>query len=449
MKFLSSRQSKFGTYALVYTLLVVAVLVTVNWLASRHVKSFDATTNKRFSLADQTVKVVSGLKQDVTISYFQEGAQLNQGKDLLDRYDNLSPKLSVEYVDPRKKPSLARQYGVKTMGTVLVRTANKQQEARSLTEEEVTSALIRVLKDGQKTACFLSGFGEHQLEESNAQGYSQAKDLLERNNYKTQTIDFATKPELPQDCTVAVIAGPRYEYPAPAVETIKKYVEGGGSALFLLGVPQSTATGKASENKALLEGLGQWGVDLKPDELRSGGILASGYLLGPEYVPNARYGTHSITRDLRGANTIFLFARPVDTKSSDKATPEKLVFVNAGSDTVKAAKGGVESGAEVSIAVAGSLRTEKPGAGGRFVVAGSADWVSNSCLRLVADPDLFLNMMNWLSNDEDLISIRPKDPEDRRIQLSAGQMRALQLTSQFLLPLAVVIAGVMVWLRRR
>lgn len=60
-----------------------------------------------------------------------------------------------------------------------------------------------------------------------------------------------------------------------------------------------------------------------------------------------------------------------------------------------------------------------------------------------------MNMINWLASDEDLISIRPKEPEDRRVQLSRMQMAMLRLTSQFLIPLAVIIAGVFVWWRRR
>ena len=90
MKFLSSRRSKFGTYAVFYTAIVIAVLATVNWLANQHNKSVDLTSNKRFSLSDQTIKIVSGLKQDVTVSYFDETPRFNQAKDLLDRYDNLS-----------------------------------------------------------------------------------------------------------------------------------------------------------------------------------------------------------------------------------------------------------------------------------------------------------------------------------------------------------------------
>ena len=115
-----------------------------------------------------------------------------------------------------KKPQVARQYGVRTMGTTLVRTATKSQEARSLSEEELTSALIRVLKEGQKTACFVAGAGEHSLDETGPNGYSGAKDLLEKNNYKTQTVNLLEKPEIPKECSIVVVAGPHVDYPSPS-----------------------------------------------------------------------------------------------------------------------------------------------------------------------------------------------------------------------------------------
>src|SRR5882757_8394020 len=114
---LKTRQTKFTAYVTVYILIVIAVLGLVNWLAQQHNKSVDTTANKRFSLSDQTKKVVTGLKQDVKVTYFDKTSNFQQAKDLLDRYDTLSTKLSVDYIDPDKKPQIAKQMGVKAYGT--------------------------------------------------------------------------------------------------------------------------------------------------------------------------------------------------------------------------------------------------------------------------------------------------------------------------------------------
>src|SRR5438105_4133948 len=117
-EWLKTRQTKFTAYATIYILIVIAVLGLINWLANRHNKSVDTTANKRFSLSDQTKKVVSNLKQDVKVTYFDKTSSFTQAKDLLDRYETLSPKLTVDYVDPDKKPQVAKSMGVKSYGTI-------------------------------------------------------------------------------------------------------------------------------------------------------------------------------------------------------------------------------------------------------------------------------------------------------------------------------------------
>ncbi len=222
MKFgwLKARQTKYTAYLTVYLLVILAVLVAANWLANRHNKSYDSTTNKRFSLSDQTIKVVRGLQKDARITYYDKTSQLGAARDLLDRYDNLSTRLSVVYVDPDKKPQVAKADGVRTYGTIFVEANAKKEEAKSLSEEEVTGALIRALKGGQRTVCAVSGSGEHGLEDSERTGYSSFKSLLERNNYKTQTISLLEKPEVPKDCTILIVGGPRLDYIEPSVKAI-------------------------------------------------------------------------------------------------------------------------------------------------------------------------------------------------------------------------------------
>ncbi|MCC7156297.1 MAG: GldG family protein [Bryobacterales bacterium] len=457
MRFFSSRQSKFGTYAVTYTLIVIAVLAGINWLANQRNKSMDFTSNKRFSLSDQTIKIVSGLKQDVTVSYFDETSRFAQAKDLLDRYGNLSPKLHVEYIDPVKKPQLARQYGVRTMGTTLLRTSAKSQEARSLSEEEVTSALIRLLKEGQKTACFTAGAGEHSLDETGPNGYSGAKDLLEKNNYKTQTVNLLEKPEIPKECGIVVVAGPHVDYPQAVVDTLKKFVESGGDALFMLDPPIDSGKDRIAENPALMKLMDDLGVTLNKDQVLDTSGIGGLYGLGPEVALASRYESQPIVRDMKGTATAFAIARSLTVNGTkDKASAEKIISSSPNSFATtqlsgKERKIDVSKGKQDSfvLAAAGTYRTGQPDHDGRYVIVGSSDWAANYVLRFAGNRDLFVNMMNWLSNDEDLISIRPKDPEDRRIQMTRGQMSMLRLTAQFLLPLLVIVAGIMVWLRRR
>ena len=97
MKFdwLKARQTKYSAYASIYILVILAVLGAANFLANRHNASYDSTANKRFSLSDQTEKVVRGLKQEVKVYYFDRTSEFGRARDLLDRYDNLSTKLRI------------------------------------------------------------------------------------------------------------------------------------------------------------------------------------------------------------------------------------------------------------------------------------------------------------------------------------------------------------------
>ncbi len=458
--FLKSRQARYGAYASTYILVILAILAAANFLANRYNKSYDSTSNKRYSLADQTVKVVRGLKADVEIAYFDETADFSRARDLLDRYDNLSPRLKVVYIDPFKKPTVAKQYGVARTGTVILTTAGKREEARSLSEEEITSALIRLLKSGVKTVCFTTGAGEHSLEESDAPAYSSLKELIEKNNYKTDTINLIEKPQIPESCTVVVVAGPRTDYPQPVVDALKTYVENGGRALFLMDPPLKTPKDSVADNAALAKVLDGWGVKLNRDLILDTSGIGGLYGLGPETALGTRYETHPIVREMKRTATAFPIVRSMEPRPTDKTSVEKLVStsrnsiaatnLNLASGALAMPKGEPQS---YCVAAAGSYRTGKEKDGnaveGRFVVVGSSDFAANYALGFGGNRDLVMNMLNWLSSDEDLISIRPKDPQDRRIQLTREQMRMVRTVSQFLIPLAVIALGIVVWWRRR
>ena len=453
---LASRRTRYGAYAILYTLIVLAVLAAANWLADRYSKSFDTTSNKRYTLSDQTIKMVSGLKQEVTINYFDRATGFPPAKDLLDRYSALSPKLKVNYVDPFKKPQLAKEFGVRTTGAIILTNGERRSEARGLTEEEVTSALIRVLKTTEHIACFTTGAGEHSVDEQSETSYSGVKDLLEKNNYKTRSVNLIEKPDVPKDCTMVIMGGPRYDYPQPVVDGLKKYVEGGGRALLLLDPPLETGKSKIAKNEALLKMLGEWGVTLNADQVLDTSGVGGLYGLGPEVALAVKYGTHPVVHEMKDTATAFAITRSMTVKPTDKTTVEVLASTSPNSFATTQLVGAsrkidVSKGKEDSYAVAaaGSYRTGQPNNDGRFVVVGSSDWVANYVLRFAGNRDLLLNMTNWLSNDEDLISIRPKDPEDRRIQLTKAQMAVLRLVVQFMIPLAVILMGVAVWWRRR
>ena len=453
---MKARQTKYVAYATTYILIIIAVIAVANFLAQRYNKSFDATANKRFSLSDQTQKIVKELKQEVKITYYDETSRFQTGKDLLERYANLSPKVHVDYVDPFKKPQLARQAGIKTAGTAVVEVGTKREEAKSMTEEGVTGAIIRDLKGGTRNVCVVSGSGEHQIEDSERNGYSRLKELLAKDTYDTKTINLLQKAEVPSDCTVLMVGGPTSDYADPEVGAIKTYVENGGRAMFLLDPPLKIGKRDIAENTALTNLLASWGVTANKDLILDPNPIGQLAGLGPEIPLVTTYDSHPIVNEMKGTATGFPISRSLDIKNGDKTTVQKLFGSSDSSfatsnlasaeiriDPAKDKKG------PLTMAAAGSYNTGKPNSQGRFVVVGNSGWSANGFLNFNGNRDLMLNSMNWLASDEDLISIRPKEPEDRRINLTRAQFAWLRLVSQFGLPAIVVIGGVMVWWRRR
>ena len=455
-QWMKARQTKYAAYAVTYVLVIIAIVVVANILADRYNKSYDATANKRYSLSEQTAKIVKGLKQNATITYFNQSTRFREGRDLLDQYANLSPKVQVKYVDPDKDPEVAREAGIRNLGTAVVQVGAKHEEAKSMTEEGITGALIRDLKSNTRTVCFTSGSGEHQLDDSNREGMSKFKELLGKDNYESKSVDLLTKAEVPSDCTTLVVAGPTKNYEQPEVDAIKKYVEGGGRAFFMLDPPLKLGHEEIADNDALTNLLQSWGVTLDKNLILDLNPLGQIAGLGPQVALVTNYASQPIVDQLRGTATGFPLARSLDIKNTDKTSVQKLfdssstslATSNLSSPSVNVNDPKNKKG-PLTLAAAGTYNTGKENSQGRFVVVGSSTWAANRFIDFNGNDDLASNAINWLSSDEDLISIRPKAPEDRRITMTGRQLAWVRAISQFGLPFAVVILGVSVWWRRR
>jgi ABC-type uncharacterized transport system involved in gliding motility auxiliary subunit len=337
-----------------------------------------------------------------------------------------------------------------------VQVGTKKEEAKSMTEEGITGAFIRDLKSNTRTVCFVTGSGEHQIDNSDRDGLSQFKDLLAKDSYEAKSIDLLQKAEVPSDCTTIVLAGPTRNYEQPEVDAIKKYVEDGGRGFFMLDPPLKMGRSAIADNDTLTTALQSWGVTLDKDlilDLNPIGQIAG---LGPQVALVTSYGSQPIVSEMKGTATGFPLARSMQIKNGDKTNVEKM-FDSSGSSFATSdlsspsvnIRDPKNKKGPLTIAAAGTYNTGKENVQGRFVVVGSSSWAANRFLDFNGNNDLALNAVNWLASDEDLISIRPKAQEDRRITMTRAQLNAVRITSQFILPLVVVVAGVGVWWKRR
>ncbi len=455
-QWLKARQTKYAAFATTYIVVVLAVVAVANVLADRYSKSYDATSNKRYSLSEETHKIVGDLKQDATITYFNVSTRFAQGEDLLDEYANISPKVKVDYVDPEKDPEAAREYGIETMPAVTVTYDGRTEKANDVSEEGITGAFIRDIKGNTRTVCFVTGSGEHQLDDTSPNGLTDLKTLLGRDSYQTKAIDLVQSDQIPSDCTALVVAGPVGNYEQPEVNAIKTYVENGGRAMFLLDPPLQLGPTTIADNDALTSLLESWGVTVDKDLVLDLNPVGQILGLGAQVPLVQQYTSQPIVADMKGTATGFPMSRSLTVKNAANtmvqplfsSSASSLATMDLSSPKVSVNDPNNKKGPLI-LAAAGTYDTGKPNSQGRFVVVGSSIWASNRFLKFNGNGDLAGNAVNWLCSDEDLISIRPKPPENRPITMTGGQMVMVRIISQFVLPLIVIIAGLLVWWKRR
>ena len=450
---LTSRQAKYGLNAVLYALAALAIVVLANLIANRFVKQIDLTANQRYSLSLQSKQILGNLTRDVELLYFDRKNNFGAVRDLLELYPIQSRRVKVSYVDPDREPAKATRYNVKTYGTVVVATAERNEQAKGTKEEEITNTIIRILKGGPKSIYVLTGHGERQIEDTERIGYSEVKKALEESNYQVKALSLMEQsPKVPADASALIVAGPQKDLLDPEIEAIKTYLtQAGGRVFFLIGpfTPPKLV--------ALLE---QLGVDASPSLVVD--VSGIGRLFGTdELMPLiVQYEDHPITKDLKNIATLFPFANAL--QSSGKGMPgaefQLLARTTERSWATKDVRAqqvtfreGTDMKGPLALFGAGTYKAlDAPLAlQARFVVSGSADLASNSILGFNGNRDLFLNAVSWLSSDEDLISIRPKDPEDRLVELSPRQMQFIYYLSLFGVPLAVIVGGLGVWWKRR
>ena len=441
-----------GANVAVYTLVVIAILGLANWFVSNHDHSWDLTPNKKFSLAPQTVKLLKDLSQDVTIYVFDRARSFGERRDLLAMYSSASHRVNVRYVDVDRQPSLARQFGVRNYGTIVLASGDRHFEAQSDSEEAISNALIRLFK-GQRTACFIGGHGERDLENSDRSGYSKVKKELENENYATKSVTLLEKMEIPADCSMVIVAGPKNDYLPQEVDTLRKYASGGGRAMFMLD--------PGVELPELSKLLADWNVTVRNDLVIDENPLAQIFGTEPTMPLILKYGSSPIVQPLAREASLFPFTRSFEVGKEYKAgvTAESICDTSGASFGVAdfnpkmhqvSYRAGKDYKGPLSVALSGTLSGEgEKKSEGRFIALGTSLLPCNAFLGFQANRDLFMNMVNWLSADVDLISIRPKPPESQHLMMNAAQMGKLLWLGVIGLPLLIVVAGTLVWWERR
>jgi ABC-type uncharacterized transport system involved in gliding motility auxiliary subunit len=450
IRFFSKRSSQLGTNTTILTVAVIAILAVVNFVGFRHHKRFDLTTEKMYTLSDQTKQIVGGLQKDVTIVRFHKSRN-PAIDDQMAEYTGLSRRLKFENVDPQQKPEVAQEYGATRMGEVIVSSGSRKEhlESGAISEEDITRAIIKVIQDKSKTVCFATGHGEKSLSDSGENGFNRADAGLKGQNYTTKTINLVSENGVAPDCSVVVVAGPRQAFFPPEAGMLEKYLEGTGKSLILVD-PQTDPKLEAVFNA--------WNTNVGNNVVIDASGVGSLFGAGPAIPLVTTFGPSPITKNFAGSMTFFPLARTVSIADKSKTEPPivELLKTSERSFTIPSLKQGQQKVAfdpktgtqgPLSLGVAASRKSA--GGEARLVVIGNSEFAANPYLDQQKNGDLFYNALNWLAEDENLISIRPKSPTNRRVTLTQGQSSALTWLDLIFLPGIVIFSGVYIWWKRR
>lgn len=457
-EFSARRSTRLGANSLLMVVLFLAILVIVNFIFSRNTFRFDLSETGKFSLADQTVKVLKNLEREVKVTgFFQDTSRERQEfKDLLESYRYHSNKLSYEFIDPDRKPAVAKQYGITQYNTVVLESGKQETrikpEAGAVTEERFTNALIRVSREERKAVYFLEGHGERRIDEADQDGYSQAKESLEREGFEVKALSILKEGRIPQDAAVVVIGGPQRMFVGGEKEAIRQYLQNKGQLLLMMD-PQ--------EQTGLDDLLAEWGITLGPEIIvdASPNLMLLGFDASNALVMN--YTGHEIVKDLRLA-TLFPVSRPILFSPSGIQEVDYQPLAKTGPDSwgetdfrgrqvrfdpVQDRKGPLDIAAALEFRKAEEGESES--ATGRVVIIGDSDFATNGFFNFSGNSDFFLSAVHWLAEEKDLISIRPKEAKASPLILTQTQGRIFFYIPVVVLPAVVIFSGVTIWRRRK
>ena len=350
------------------------------------------------------------------------------------------------------------------------RVQDRTQEITNTEEQDITNALIKLENPQQKKVYFTQGHGEHDSAGSDRAGYTSIAAAIGRDNFTVEKLVLVQQKTTPADATVIVIAGPKTDFLEPEIAALKAFLAKGGKLLVMLDPPELNGPDLTNLRAMLKDWSIEFGNDVVVDASGMGQMFG-----GDASVPvAASYPAHPITDNFR-VMTAFPLSRSVKASEggANGKTPQMLVETSAQSwaetDLKSLASGKVEFNADQGDKQGPVARRRRVVAGRRSPAArrrqresrraearerglssfGDSDFAANNAIGIQGNQDFFLNALNWLAQQENQIAIRPKEPQDRRITLTATQQQRIWLLSIFVIPGLVLGAGAYTWWRRR
>jgi len=438
----------------VFRLLTIAVVILVAWLSTRYNYQSDWTANSRNTLSPASVAVVQAMAERIHITAYARDSELvpirRHISELVAKYQRHNAAIELEFVNPDEQPERVRELGV-INGELVIEYQGRTERVRNVDEQNLSNALQRLQRSGERSIVFVSGHGERSPAGKANHDLGQFGAALQSKGLKVSTVNLAETLQVPPDAAVLVIAGPQIDLLPGELTLIKGYIDGGGNLLWLSDPNDPAGLAPLADTLGV--------------KFTGGTIVdATAQLLGidhPAVVVITAYPRHAITTDFANV-TLFPFSRALTVSAPQGWEAQPLLVTAArswaetgelsgdisfdeGADTL----GPLQIGWVMTRALQQNEQPEQSDSEQRVVVIGDGDFVSNAYLGNAGNLDLGLSVLNWLSSDDSFVSIPARVISDRNLELS--ETTAIAIGALFLvgLPLAFLVAGITIWLRRR
>lgn len=446
----------------------LGVVILANVALFRHDGYLDLTREKAFTPSTEARDMVSALKEPVDVAYFyqKQNPAARALTTMLSQLARQNGNFRLQLIDADQNPALASSLGVRTYNAAVLRVGGRRVEVVTTDDREIALALLRLMRQRELVVCFAAGHGEYDIDnfefhthfegaqshnhdasglavvQMEQHGIGRLRRALEKLGLVARKVSFATGQPIPDDCAVVIEANPRTRYSPGESEVLQRYLERGGAAMILI-EPDYVL----DESFAAL--LARAGV-----KAGSGVIVdpRDHYFTDEQMIAVSRYGTHPVTRGL--SLSFYPGARPLESTSAPDVRVVPLAVSSAESYVISdrlANKRDPDAGPAASriVALASEGRISTTAKPFRLIVAGDADFVSNSFFPYLGNSDVVLAAIAWLAREERAPTIKPPIEVLPTVTLTGEQMRGIFIVTVLLMPGLIAFAGGVMWWRRR
>lgn len=435
----------------IFVVLFLSLIGLVGYITQEFHVSRDITQSTRNTLTEGSRNVLKQMQGPVNVTVYASADDSYRKTivDFVSRYQRSKKDITFKFVNPAENPKQAQEAGVRAEGEFIVEYKSKTEHLMPpIIEQDMTNAMVRLSRSSARNVMFLDGHGERSLIGLKNHDLGEFGKQLEKKGFKLSNPDLTQTIDVPANGAMLVIASPQMDISELEVKKIRKYVAEGGN-LFLL-LDQESLHGLAPVTELLGLQLTP-GTVVDPAAAQYGGDYKMAFAV--------QYGEHAITQSF-SLRTLFPLARQIDANGQDMGWKISRLVDVAATGWLETGKldqnpkfdAKTDIGGPINIAMALERKVENKSQ--RIVVVGSGGFLANTFITNGGNLDLGLNMVNWLAGDDSLITIQPKPLKDASVVIpstTAGKLTAMAVFFGFRLglPIALLIAGVMIWLKRR